>query len=111
MDRWEFWDQHFKDYYKEDIQVEPRDDLLDEIRTYRNYILFLVNWDLNIIDETLFNFLEFNPDIHNIEDLKEIIDLALERVDGLEKKIAEYVDDCAKKCLKSIFDGVNIKHK
>lgn len=111
MDRWEFWDQHFKDYYKEDIRVEPRDDFLDEIRTTRNHILFLVNWDLNVSDEALeINFLEHNPDIHGIEDLKEIIDVALEKVDGLKEKVEKYVDECAKKCLKNIFDGVNMTH-
>lgn len=53
IDRWEFWDEYFKDYYKENIHIEPRDDLLDEIRFYRNYILFIVNWNLEIIDELI----------------------------------------------------------
>ena len=51
MDRWEFWDEHFKDYYKDDKGVEPHDDLRDEVRLYRNYILFLVNLDLEIADQ------------------------------------------------------------
>lgn len=112
MDRWEFWDEHFKDYYKEGPRVEPSDDFLDDVRRIRNYLLFLVNWNLEIVDDAHnIRFLRYNPDIKTIDDLKEIIDIAFDRIDNLMEKIEGNLDNCAKKCLKIIFDAMNIKYE
>jgi len=112
MDRWEFWDEHFKNYYREDTHTEPINEPLDEARVVRNYILFCAHWNLNLIDELLFgnSIVENNDDIQNIDDLKKIIDIAINENDDLRLKIMDYCDEFIKKSLKVIFDKMNVKY-
>lgn len=111
MSKWKYYEKVFREYFDDGEILDPSKYHPDKVlaRLNRNYILFCWNWDFNQIDDYL-NIIKNNDDLENINNLKKIIDEALEDFDFNTDYIDSKIDDFKFSVLKEIFDEMNIKY-
>lgn len=111
MSKWKYYEKVFSEYFNDSEILDPSKYHPDKVlaRLNRNIILFCWNWDFNQIDDYL-NIIKNNDDLENINDLKKIIDEALEDFDFNTDYIDSKIDDFKFSALKEIFDEMNIKY-